>query len=131
MSQENVEVARATFEAWNAGDMGAFRELFHPDVIMRPPDGWPESGPFVGREAVIREWEQARAHWDGDTLEPVGDFLDIADRVLVRLRWRGIREGLETNMEWTWFGTVRKGRVCGLEFYWDHAEALEAVGLRE
>jgi ketosteroid isomerase-like protein len=37
MSQENVEVFRALFEAWNAGDMDAFRELYDPDVIMRPP----------------------------------------------------------------------------------------------
>ena len=27
MSQENVKVARAVFEAWNAGDMDAVREL--------------------------------------------------------------------------------------------------------
>ena len=42
MSQENVELARAVFEAfnrrdfdatWNAGDMGALRELHDPSVI--------------------------------------------------------------------------------------------------
>ena len=36
MSQENVEIVRAAFEAWNAGDMDAFRELYDPDVIVRP-----------------------------------------------------------------------------------------------
>ena len=25
--------------------------------------------------------------------------------------------------------TVRKRRIVGVEFFWDHAEALEAVGL--
>jgi len=54
MSQENVKVVRAAFEAWNAGDMDAFRELLAPDVISRSPDGWPEPGPYVGREAVMR-----------------------------------------------------------------------------
>ena len=66
MSQENVEVVRATFEAWNAGDMDAFRELHDPDVIMRTAGGWPEPGPFVGREAVMRQFEQLRETWDAD-----------------------------------------------------------------
>ena len=54
MSQENVEVVRATFEAWNAGDMDAIREQYDPGVIAWAPEGWPEPGPFVGREAVMR-----------------------------------------------------------------------------
>ena len=58
MSQENVEIVRAAFEAWNAGDMDALRELYDPDVIVRTPEGWPEPGPFVGREAVMRQFEQ-------------------------------------------------------------------------
>jgi ketosteroid isomerase-like protein len=37
MSQENVRIARAAFEAWNAGDMDAFQELYDPDVIVRAP----------------------------------------------------------------------------------------------
>ena len=36
MSQENVEVVKAAFEAWNAGDMDALRDLCDPDVIVRP-----------------------------------------------------------------------------------------------
>jgi ketosteroid isomerase-like protein len=27
--------------------------------------------------------------------------------------------------------TVRKGRIFGVEFFWDHAEALEALGVSE
>ena len=66
MSQENVKVVRAHFEAWNAGDMDAHRELYDPDVIARMPAGWPEPGPFVGREAVMRQAEQLRETWDAD-----------------------------------------------------------------
>jgi ketosteroid isomerase-like protein len=69
MSKENVEVVRAVFEAWNAGDMDALRELYHPDVIARPPEDWPEPGPWVGRDAVMRQWEQQRETWDADDLK--------------------------------------------------------------
>ena len=89
MSQENVEIVRKSIEAWNAGDMDAFRELYDPEIIMRPPERWPEPGPFVGREAVMREWHQTRETWDTDTLEPISDFIDDWDRVVVRHR-RGV-----------------------------------------
>ena len=60
---------REAFEAWNAGDMDAVRDLLHPDVIMRMPEGWPEPGPYVGFDAVMREWRQLRETWDADSFE--------------------------------------------------------------
>ena len=131
MSQENVEIIKAGFEAWNTGDMDAFREQYDPDVIARAPEGWPEPGPFVGREAVMREWHQTRETWDADTLEPISDFIDAGDRVVVRQVWHGTGQGPESNIETTQVTTVRKGLILYQEFFWDHAEALEAAGLSE
>jgi|SRR4051812_36187557 len=131
MSQENVANVRAAFEAWNAGDMDALRESYDPGITWRPPQGWPEPGPYVGRETVMRQLEQMRETWDADTLEPISDLIDAADRVVVRIIWRGVGHGPESNIELTGVYTVRKGRISAIEFFWDHAEALEAVGLRE
>ena len=131
MSQENVEIVRAAYEAWNAGDMDAWADFLAPDVISRPPEGWPEPGPFVGREAFVRWCEQLRETWDADALEPIGDFIDIGDRVAVRQIWRGAGYGPEANMEMTNVFTVRRGRIFYQEFFWDHAEALETLGLSE
>jgi ketosteroid isomerase-like protein len=131
MSQENVEVVRAFFEVWNAGDMRALGDFFDPDAIMRMPEGWPEPGPYVGREAVMRQGEQQRDAWDADALEPISDFIDAADRIVVSINWRGTGFGPEANLEATGVYTVRKGRILSIEHFWDHAEALEAVGLSE
>src|SRR3954464_15220576 len=99
MSQENVESMRANFEAWNAGDMDALREYFDPVVIMRMPEGWPEPGPYVGREAVMRQVEQQRETWDADAFELISDFIDAGDRVAVRFIWRGAGHGPELKLE--------------------------------
>jgi ketosteroid isomerase-like protein len=131
MSQENVDVVRRAYEAWNGGDMVAFRELLAPDVIARTPEGWPEPGPFVGREAFLRWCEQLRETWDADALEPISDFIEAGERVAVRQIWHGAGYGPEANLEMTWVGTVRKGKIVFVEFFWDHEEALEAVGLSE
>src|SRR4051794_30725534 len=131
MSQENVNVVRAGVAAWNSGDMGAFAELLAIDVILRLPEGWPEPGPYIGREAAMRQFRQNRETFQTDTLEPISDFIGVGDRVLVRLIWRGEGQGPASALEWSNICTVRKGRVIGIEYLWDHAEALKAMGLAE
>ena len=131
MSQENVEIVKATLEAWNTGDMEALRELYDPNAIVRMPDDWPEPGPFMGRDAVMRQVKQLRDTWDADTLELISDFIDVGDRVAVRYVWRAAGRGPESNIRSTHVLTVRKGKIVGVEVIWDHAEALETLGLSE
>ena len=131
MSKENVEVVRAASQAWNAGDMDAYREMHDPGVVLRPEKNWPEPGPFVGREAVMGFYEQLRETFDADTVELAGDFSDAADRVVARWIWHAQGHGPESNMELTTIYTVRNGKVREVEFFWDHGEALDAAGLSE
>jgi len=130
MSQENVEVVRAGFEAWNAGNMDALRELADANVIVRPAEGWPEPGPFVGREAAMRWFAQVREAFDVDAMEQIS-CTDAGDLVVLQFIWHGMGRGPEANLEFTGVFTVRKGSVVFVEFFWDHAEALKAAGLRE
>jgi ketosteroid isomerase-like protein len=129
MSEENVEVVKAVFAAWNSEDTDALRDLYDPDVIVRAPQGWPEPGPFVGREAVMRQWEQQREGWNAEALEPISEFVDAGDRVAIRFIWHAAGRGPEAALELTSINTVRKGKLVSQEFFWDHAEALEAMGL--
>jgi ketosteroid isomerase-like protein len=131
MSEENIELIRRGFEAWNAGDLETLREGYDPRVVMFHIEGWPEPGPSVGREAVMRQWEGQRETWDIDAVEPIGDFIAAGDRVVFRFIWRGKGHGPDLNMEMTGVYTVRKGKILVLEHFLDHAEALEAIGLSE
>ena len=49
----------------------------------------------------------------------------------MRFIWRGAGHGPEANLEATGAFTVRKGRVFYVEFFWDHAEARDTLGLVE
>jgi ketosteroid isomerase-like protein len=131
MSEENLEVVDRAFGVWNTGDMDALRELFDPDIVWRAPEGWPEPGPYVGREAVMRQLDQMRETWETDSFELISDFIDVGDRVPVRFIWRGAGYGPESNIEATGVYTVRKGRIVDIEHYWDHAEALKSLGIAE
>ena len=131
MTDKNVEIVRAAFEAWNAGDMDALREFLDPGIIWRPPEDWPEPGPFVGREAVMRWFEQLREPWDTYVTDLIGGIIDAADRVVVSQVWRGAARGPNADIESTGIFTVRNGRIIGVEQFWDRAEALQAAGLSE
>ena len=131
MSHENVELVRTFFEVWNAGDMEGVRELYDPDAVMEVAPDWPEPGPFVGREAVMQQLEQARAAFDSDSVEFLSDLVPVGDRVVVRMAWHGFGSGPQSNMEWTNVFTIREGRLINVQYLWDHAEALKAAGLRE
>ena len=131
MSQENIEIVRESNEAWNAGEMDRVRDLYAPDAIVRAPVGWPEPGPFVGRDAIFRQFEELREPWNNDTLIAVSDYRAFGDRVLVRAAWRGSGRGPALNMEMTIVYTVRQKLIFEIEYFWDHAEALEALGLSE
>jgi hypothetical protein len=74
---------------------------------------------------------QLKETWDADALEPTSAFIDAADRIVVRFIWRGVGHGPEANMEFTGVFTIRKGRIFGVEFFWDHEEARETLGLSE
>jgi ketosteroid isomerase-like protein len=117
MSQENVEIVRASYEAWDAGDMDALRELYDPDVVLRTAEGWLEPGPYFGRDAVMRWFEQLRETWDADFFEFVTDFIDVADHVVVRFIWHGAGHGSEAKLELTNILTVRKGKILYSEFF--------------
>ena len=129
ISEQNVETMQAAYAAWDAGDMDALREMHDPDVIARYPEGWPEPGPFVGLEAVMRQLEQLRETWDADATE--ANFIDAGDRVVVRGIWRGAGHGPAFALEGSAVYTLRKGKISIIEYFRDHAEALEAVGLSE
>src|SRR5664279_1332291 len=131
MSQENEEIVRRGFDAWNAGDMDYIRHLYDPNIVMQTAPDWPEPGPYVGREAVIRFFIAARGALDSDAIEPNTDFITVADHVLVRHTWHGQGHGPDMKLPMTLIYTLRRGKIIHLEYFWDHAEALKAVGLAE
>lgn len=131
MPHHSLEVARKAIAAWNAGDMDGLRELYDPDADMRyPAADWPEPGPFLGRDAIMRQFSWLRDTWDVDSLDLVGDPLAAGDRVVVRAIWRAAGHGPDTDFELAWVYTVRRGLIVSIEFFQDHAEALDAAGLQ-
>jgi ketosteroid isomerase-like protein len=131
MSQENVEIIRAAYDAWNAGDTDAVRDFHHPNVIARYGAAWPEPGPFVGRDAVVRQIEELRQTWDASQADATTDFIDAGDRVIAEFVWRATGRGPAFRLEGAAVYTMRDRMIFEIEYFGNLAEALDAVGLSE
>lgn len=130
MSQENVEVMRASVDAFNRGDLEAGMRDYDPHVVIRLDASWPENRPRFGAE-------DARAFFD-DLIAMVGsgetvieEVVDAGDRVVLRYRTRvhGRRSGIEDEAVFSQVVTFRSRRIVMLEYFLDHQEARDAVGL--
>jgi ketosteroid isomerase-like protein len=132
MSRENVEAVLRVLNAYNAGDLAPMREMYDPAAVMHHLEGWPEAGPSVGRDAVVRSLEGLREAWTTrDSLEVIGEPIDVGNRVMVRAVWHVSGEIPDQRMGFSVIFTFREGKVIAQEYFWSHDEALDAMGLSE
>jgi ketosteroid isomerase-like protein len=135
MSQENVELVRAAWEAWERGDMEAIFEFYDPAIVWDQThyQAGELSAVYHGYDGVkqfFREWlapfESYYAHAE--------EFIDAGESVVVRLRQggRGKQSGVEVEMPPYWqVYRLRDGLAVRIEVYSDQDDALKAVGLEE
>jgi ketosteroid isomerase-like protein len=133
MSQDNLEILRRWHEAWNRGDLDTVADLFHPNAEVIPDPSWMEPGPFRGRTAIRSWYEGLRESWGGRDEAVVRELFEASGQVVSRFDWevRGRASGIDTRLDLTAVNLVAAGRIVRQQYYFDHAEALKAVGLKE
>ena len=132
MSQENVEIVRRSFDAWSAGDLARWGSMHHPDVVVVPPDGWPEGEQPHSREEWLAQAARLIDSWTEQRVE-VRRIHDVGGRVVALFEWitRGKGSHIELRTDMALVATVRGGLITRAVYYANHVEALEAVGLSE
>lgn len=131
MSQENVETLRRAVEAWNAGDLARWVSMHHPDVVVLPPDGWPDGATALSREEWLAQAHRLIDSWAEQRIK-VTRIHDAGERVVALFEWvtRGKGSQIDLVTDMALIATVRDGLITRTIYYANHAEALEAVGLR-
>ena len=132
MSQENVELVRAAFAAWNQDDLDAWLETFHPKVEWHTSGAFPGfDTAYHGHDGIRSFWQQFRADWQEISLD-VEEIIDRGEQVIVLFRFRAKgRDGIQVQRPQAICNTVRDGRVVRAENFAGWDRALEAVGLSE
>jgi ketosteroid isomerase-like protein len=129
MSQQNMEIARAAFEAWMRGDLDAMLADADPEIEWYVLPDAPDPGPHRGRNAILERmamWREMLA-LRGEVL----GYIDAGDYVIMPIRMRGRPPGsdAEVVLDEVYVSKFRDGKIVELREYRTKAEALETLGL--
>jgi ketosteroid isomerase-like protein len=127
---------RVAVEAYNRRDLDAVAIGFPPDLEYYPYREFVEAGlaePCYHGPTGYRTYiEGTNDVWGADVrLEPT-ELIDLGDRIvmLADMPMRAQASGIPLGETYACVSTLKDGRVIRQRDFLDHAEALEAVGLR-
>ena len=134
MSEENVELMRRAFEAFNARDREGALSLCDPEIEYRSAFVPAlEQKTYRGLDGMVRWREDVAAALEDFHMEDIR-FLDAGgDRVvaLYRILGRGAGSGVPVSRDVGALWQLRNGKLLKGEVFLDQREALEAAGLSE
>jgi ketosteroid isomerase-like protein len=132
VSQENVEIIKRGYDAWNRGDMAAVIEGYDPDVEHWDRADDPDATVRRGRDAVVAALAELSESYSEFRIEPK-EFIDAGDAVVVpvRVTVRGRASGAVADGDQVFVYRLQAGKVTEVREYRETAEALKAVGMEE
>jgi ketosteroid isomerase-like protein len=133
MSEENVQVVRRMYDAFERGDFDSALAHFDPNIEWDEPPDNPGARKWHGRNGV----ERALATWMGafeDYRYELRELIDCGDDMVLLAAWqsgRGKASGVQVSEENFCVFTVRDGKIVRQQMFRHPDEALEAAGLQE
>jgi ketosteroid isomerase-like protein len=133
MSQENVEIVRSLYAAWNRRDVDEWLSFHAPDIVFRPVPTFPDSQERRGLDAMrywMAEWFEV---WADDHTIQAKSIREYGDAVIALLRFTGHARASGVEVAGGIFEVFRfhEGKISSVEDFTDRAEALNAAGLEE
>jgi ketosteroid isomerase-like protein len=132
MSQENGELVRRAYEAWNQGGPEAATPFWAEDVEFHDPPNLPDSRVVRGRDAVAA-YLTDQVDVVGDMKLTLVDLRVLGEAVVMRMEvtMKGAESGVDVPGEIGQIVEVADGRLHRIRMFMTWDEALEAAGLRE
>lgn len=129
-SEGDLEVMRVWSDSWNRGDIETFANLYDDDAVLITDPSWMEAGPIKGKAAIRNWFEGLKESWEDDSVV-LKELFRASETVVARIDWqvRGRASGIEQNLDATGLNRIEYGKILRQQWYFDHAKALEAVGL--
>jgi ketosteroid isomerase-like protein len=133
MSQENVDVVREAWRAYEVGDFGRALDCFAEEWVGEDYPNLPDQRTYKGRAGVRERERRFRKTWKDMAFVPV-EFIDAGeDLVLAVVEVRGHGRGSDVPVETraAFVYELRDGRIVRDRLFRTKTQALEAAGLRE
>jgi ketosteroid isomerase-like protein len=136
MAAELLDAFREAYirnnEAFNRHEFASAFAGLPEDMEWHPVRNAPGTPPMRGREEIIRAFDGLLSEFPDWQVDPQ-EFIAAAGAMVVRLvaTGTGLASGATVRQPFTQVWELQGGSFIRVREYFDHAEALEAVGLRE
>jgi uncharacterized protein len=131
MAQDNEEVVRRGFDAFNSGDIERILAFAHPDFeAIVPPELSAEPDTYRGHDGIRRYFQSFQDAMDEIRFQPER-FWDAGQSVVavVRITAKGRQTGIPVEQRIAQVWTIRDGKAVSVRTHASLSEALQAVGL--
>lgn len=134
MAQQNAQIARQSFEAWNSHDVNAFTKLLAEDTVWES-DAFPMT--FRGQEGA-RQFFQFYVGAFPDLSFELEQVLSEGDHVVVRWKSTGTHRGdlpdlpatnRTTSLHGCSVSEIKGGKITRAWVYFDNATLLRQLGV--
>ena len=133
MSSGNLEIVRATYEAFNHESREAMLEFLHPEIE------WDESdlparrpGIYRGHEGIVSLLEENATLWENIciAIDDIAEGKDGRVIAFIRAKGRGRNTGVDVELASAQVWTIQDGKAVHVRLYLDREEALQAAGVQ-
>jgi ketosteroid isomerase-like protein len=120
-AEENAEVVRRGYQAFNTGDIKALNEIFDAEASWHTPGHSPMAGDHRGRPAVFAQFARYGGQTEGTFKAALKQVLANDDGRAVGLHHNsGLRNGKRLDVDCCIEFQVKDGKiVCGREHFFD------------
>jgi ketosteroid isomerase-like protein len=133
MSQDNIELHRRAYEAFNARDIERFITYFDPRIEWHSVMTVPGGAVYHGHEGVRRWLADLQDAWGDELMVQAEAYFDLAEHTLsfAVMHGRGRQSGVEAAMPMTHLLRWRDGLGVYFKAYAGREEALSDLGVTE
>jgi ketosteroid isomerase-like protein len=128
MSQANVELVRAIYDRFRAGDTDGALGLQDPEIEIHDRPQAPDPQVYRGHKGVLAALRASQEAFEGLDVVPE-EFLEVGERVVVVFRFQGTGRGsgvpIDEQLAHVW--TVRSGKAVRVEVHSGRDEALSSA----
>ena len=132
MSQQNLDLIRAIYDAFAAGDIPAVLARMSPDIVWNEAENFPyaDGNPYRGPEAILSGvFARLGGEWDGFAAVPE-EYLDAGEVVVALGRycgtWPATGRAMNAQMVHVW--RVQDGKVTAFQQYTDTLQVARVMG---
>jgi uncharacterized protein len=125
MSQANVELVRAIYDRFRAGDTDGAFALQHREMEIHDRPQAPDPQVYRGHEGILRALRISQEAFERLDLVPE-EFLEVGERVVVVFRFQGTgrESGVPIDERLAHLWTIRNGKAVRMEVHSGRDEAL-------